>query len=121
LSANPINLALRFLLELAALLAMGAWGWRQGEGVVRFILAFGVPLLAAAVWGVFRVPNDPGKAPVVVPGVLRLALELAYFAFAVWALFDIGAQAWGWALGVIVVLHYLVSYDRVGRLLGQGS
>lgn len=117
MSAHPVNLALRFLLELAALVAMGVWGWRQGEGVLRFVLALGVPLLAAAMWGIFRVPNDPGKAPVEVPGILRLALELAYFAFAVWALFDIGAETLGWILGVVTAIHYLISYDRVGRLL----
>jgi len=120
LSAHPVNLALRFLLELTALLAMGVWGWRQGEGGLRYVLAVGIPLAAAAVWGTFRIPNDPGKAPVAVPGILRLALELAYFAFATWALFDIGAELPGWIFGIVTAIHYLVSYDRVGRLL-RGS
>ncbi len=26
---NPLNLALRFLLEVAALVAMGYWGWNK--------------------------------------------------------------------------------------------
>jgi hypothetical protein len=121
LSAHPVNLVLRFLLELAALLAMGVWGWRQGTGGLRFILALGVPLLAAAIWGTFRVPDDPGKAPVAVPGIVRLALELAYFGFATWALFDMGAETWGWILAGVTAAHYVVSYDRVAWLLRQGN
>ena len=91
MASNPLNLAFRFILELTALVAIGYWGWMTGEGWTRWILMLGVPLIAAVLWGVFRVDNDPGKAPVRVPGFLRLALELAYFAFAVWALSDAGA------------------------------
>jgi hypothetical protein len=74
-------------------------------------------LAANPIKGTFRVDNDPGKAPVRVPGVVRLALELAYFAFAVWALFDAGATTAGWILGAAVFVHYLISYDRIIWLL----
>jgi hypothetical protein len=37
MSTNPINLAVRFLLELSALFAMGLWGWQQGEGLIRYL------------------------------------------------------------------------------------
>jgi hypothetical protein len=114
---NPINLAARFALEILALIAMGYWGWRQGDGAWRYLLALGVPLLAAALWGIFRVPGDPGEAPVAVPGVVRLVLEAAFFSFAVWALGDVGADGQALALGALVVVHYLISYDRVIELL----
>jgi hypothetical protein len=116
LGSNPINLAFRFFLELAALIAMGYWGWRTGQG---WLLMLGVPLVAAALWGIFRVDNDPGKAPVRVPGLLRLGLELAYFGFATWALYDTGAIVWSSLLGLAVIVHYLVSYDRILWLLRQ--
>lgn len=119
MSSHPVNLAVRFLLELAAWAAIGLWGWQKGEGWTRFLLAAGLPLLTMALWGVFRVPNDPGKAPVAVPGALRLALELAFFSFATWALFDRNLTAFGWTLGVVTLLHYLTSYDRVLRLIKQ--
>ncbi len=122
MGSHPINLALRFGLEVAALAALGLWGWRQGEGWLRFLLGLGIPLLAAVVWGVFAVPDDPsrsGSAPVAVPGLVRLLWELAFFAFAVWALFELGATGLSWALGLITAVHYLVSYDRVGWLLRQ--
>lgn len=119
MASHPVNLAVRFLLELAALLAMGVWGGRQADGWLRFILALGVPLIAAALWGVFRVPDDPGSAPVAVPGVVRLALELVFFGFATWALYDIGATNSSWVLGIVVVVHYIISYDRIRWLITQ--
>ena len=122
MGSNPINLALRLLLEVAAYFAMGYWGWTQTEGVLRFVLAAGIPIVWAVLWGTFAVPDDPsrsGKAPVPVPGILRLVLELAFFAAATWALFDAGLARPGWALGCVTLVHYLVSYDRIGWLIGQ--
>ncbi len=51
MGSHPANLAIRFFLELAALVAMGFWGWRQGEDMTRYVLAALVPLTAAALWG----------------------------------------------------------------------
>jgi hypothetical protein len=120
MSSNPINLAVRFLLELSALLAIGFWGWRQGEGLFRFVLAIGLPLIAAVLWGTFAVPDDrsrSGKAPVPVPGVVRLVLELAFFAFATWALYNAGATQLSWLLGGVTLVHYVLSYDRLWWLI----
>ena len=36
MSSHPVNLGLRFLLELAALITLGIWGWHMGEGWVSF-------------------------------------------------------------------------------------
>jgi hypothetical protein len=120
MGSHPINLAFRFLLEVAALLAIGYWGWSASTGGLRFVLAFGLPIMAAVLWGTFRVPNDAsssGKAPVPIPGILRLLLELAYFAFAVWGLYDAGAVRLSWVLGLAVVVHYALSYDRISWLI----
>ena len=122
MGSHPINLTIRFLLELAALVTMGVWGWRQGEGWLRFGLALGIPIIAATVWGTFAVPNDPsrsGRAPVAVPGVVRLGIELMFFGLAVWMLFDLGYTGVGWILGIIVVLHYGISYDRIVWLVAR--
>jgi len=116
MGSHPLNLALRFLLELAALLSLGLWGWRQNEGWFGLVLAFCIPVLVAVIWGTLAVPDDPsrsGSAPVAVAGALRLAIELLVFAAAVWALFDMGFAEIGWTLGIIVVIHYLSSYDRL--------
>lgn len=122
MGSHPANLALRFLLELAALFAVGLWGWKTGEGALRWLLVLGLPLIAATAWGTLAVPDDPsrsGGAPLPVPGILRLVLELSLFVSAVLCLRGVGLERWGTGLAVFVILHYAVSYDRVAWLLGQ--
>ena len=119
MSNNPINLGVRFLLELSILASLGYWGWTEHSGMWRFLWGVGLPLAAAVLWGTFRVPNDPGPAPVQVPGLVRLLLELGLFAAAVAFLFAAGRPTIGVVMGVLVVLHYAVSYDRVFWLLRQ--
>ena len=122
MGSHPINLAVRFLLEVVALLAMAYWGWTQHEGLFRFVWAIGLPVVSAVIWGSFAVPDDPsrsGKAPVPVPGIVRLLLELAFFALATWALVASGLQWAGALFGVVVVVHYLLSYDRIAWLIRQ--
>jgi hypothetical protein len=124
MGSNPINLALRFLLEIAALFALGYWGWTQHEGLWRFVWSIGLVILAAVIWGTFAVPEDPsrsGKAPVPVPGVVRLGIELAYFAAGTWAFIAAGQPLWGWTLGGLTLIHYILSYDRVLWLLRGNS
>ncbi len=120
MGSNPINLIFRFLLELTALFSFGYWGWNSTSGWTRYLLAIVFPIVAAALWGIFAVPDDPsrsGKAPVPVPGLLRLLLELVIFGSACWALFDTGLPTQSWILGCLVLIHYGLSYDRIIWLL----
>ena len=117
MNTNPVNLAIRFLLEIVMLIILGCWGWHFTETWVRYIAAIGLPLLAAVLWGVFRIPNDPKPAPVVIPGILRLMSELGLFALATWALYDLGYAKLSVILAAIVILHYMVSYDRTLAML----
>src|SRR5687768_15698480 len=73
---NPLNLALRFALELTSLFAPGYWGFTQFDGVLRWLIGPGAPLIAATLWGTFRVDYEPKKAPVRVPGIVRLGIEI---------------------------------------------
>jgi len=117
-----MNLAIRFLLELTALASVGMWGWRQTDGWQRWVLAIGIPILLAAIWGTFAVPDDPsrsGAAPVVTSGAVRLLIELGFFAFASWAVFTMGYSKPGLVFLAVVVLHYVASYDRVMWLLSK--
>ena len=43
MSQNPLNLAVRFALELAGLYALGLWGWTQHTGILRYLLTIGLP------------------------------------------------------------------------------
>lgn len=122
MSQNPINLAVRFLLELAALAALAYWGWTQHTGALRFLLAFGLPILVSVIWATFAVPGDrsrSGKAPVPVPGAVRLLIEALLFISAVWCLQDAGAVTLAWIMSIVLVVHYAISYDRIAWLLGN--
>lgn len=123
MSQNVINLAVRFLLELVALYAFGRWGWNQRTDFWRYLLMAGLPLVAATLWVVFRVPGDAsasGNAVVAVQGWLRLLLEIGFFAFATYCLFTSGLHYAGWVFGITTLIHYILSYDRILWLLRLG-
>jgi len=120
MGSHPINLAIRFLLEIIALISIGAWGWSKADGINRYLLAIGLPILIGIVWGVFAVPNDPsrsGKTVVVTSGIVRLVIEFLIFTIATFAIFNTGQQKIGYAFALIVIIHYVISYDRVLWLL----
>jgi hypothetical protein len=99
---------------------VGYWGWTQHDGWLRFILVAGLPILVAVIWGVFAVPNDPGrsgKTVVATQGWIRLILELTIFGCATWAFFDSGHPIVGMIFGIVVILHYITYYDRLKWLL----
>lgn len=119
---HPANLALRFALELGALAALVVWGATTIGGVWGWGVGLGAAVVAATAWGAFRVPGDAsasGRAPVAVPGWARLLGELALFGTATAALFAAGRPAWGWVFGGLVVVHYALSWDRIGWLVDQ--
>lgn len=122
MGSHPLNLAIRFLLELMALGSVGLWGWKQFDTWFRFIPAFGIPIALALIWGIFTVPDDPsrsGSAPVVTPGYIKLIIELVIFGFAAWTIKDMGWLRWSIIWSSIVFIHYIISYDRVVWLLGK--
>jgi len=118
---HPANLAFRFVLEIVALIAIGVGAYSLVSGILAWILAIGLPLVAAVSWGTFNVPGDrsrSGKAPIEVPGVVRLTLELVVFLAAVvlfWSVSPIAATV----LGIGVLIHYLLSTDRIRWLLAN--
>lgn len=120
MSNHPLKLALHFILELVGLFAFGYWGFTVYDGILEWLLGIGVPVAAAAVWGVFRVPNDggPGGDPVVkVSGIVRLLIEAAFFGGATVAFYAAGQPNTALIFGVIVVIQYATSWDRIMRLL----
>lgn len=115
-----LNLVLRFTLEVSALVVMGMWGWSLSDSLLRFVLALGVPSTAAVIWGTCNVANDPsrsGNAPVVVPGIVRLTIELGFFAITAGMLYQLGYSTLATLFAAVVLVHYLASYERILWLL----
>lgn len=119
---HPLNLVFRFILELCAFISVGVWGFNQTDGLLKFVLTFGFPMMLATIWGVFAVPNDKsrsGNAPIPTPGFIRLILELGIFAMAAWSLFSLGQTTFSYTFGIAVVIHYALSYDRIAWLMSK--
>ena len=116
---RPIDLGLRAILEIAAVVGLLLGGWALAGGLIGLLLALALPVAAAFCWGTFRVPGDPGPAPVPIAGQARLALELL--------LLGLGAVGWalsGWLIvgllmGALIVVHYVMTAPRVRWLQAQ--
>lgn len=122
MSLHLINLVFRFCLEMTCLISVGMWGWQLGDGWLRWLLAIGLPLMLSTIWGVFNVPNDPsrgGAAPVPVPGIVRLLIEIFFFVCGAYALLSLGHSTFGGAFIILLILHYMVSFRRMEWLLSK--
>ena len=72
---NVVWLTVAFLSELAALAALGLWGWSvEGSTAVRVLVAVGAPLVAAVLWGLFAAPQAPMQGV-----LLSLSVKVAVF------------------------------------------
>ncbi len=118
---HPANLAFRFVLEIGALIAIGVGAYNLASGFLAWIVGIGLPLVVAVGWGTFNVPGDEsrsGEAPVVVRGIVRLVLEILIFTTGVVLLWFVSPVA-AMVLGIGVVIHYLLSIDRIRWLLAN--
>lgn len=96
------NLGVRFLLELAAMAALGFWGWNApGPVAVRVLTAAVPPLAAAMVWGTWVAP----KARRRLPDPLRLVVEVLVFGNAVVGLLVTGHPGWALALAAAYAVN----------------
>jgi hypothetical protein len=101
------NLAVRFLLELCALIGLGYWGFTTGSGAItKVALGIGAPLVAAVVWGVFVAP----RAPVALPGFVVLLLQVLVFGSAAAGLVATGHRALALTFAVVVVINAILMY-----------
>ena len=117
---NPINLGLRFLLEAACLTGIGRAAWTLMTPPWHWILVIAAPAAAAIAWGVFAVPDDPGRsghAPVAVYGLVRLAVEATILGAGVAGFAVSGYPAIGTTLAILLIAHYGLSYQRIVWLI----
>ncbi len=102
---DGVWLAVAFGTELAALAALGYWGFTlDAGGPVRWLAGLGLPLLAAVLWGAFASP----RAPIQVLA-LTLVVKVAVYGGAVLALLTAGHPRLAIALGVLALLGSVLS------------
>ncbi|RKE23223.1 DUF2568 domain-containing protein [Streptomyces sp. TLI_171] len=109
------QLALRFLLELAALvaLAVGGYGvWRSGPTVLRGLIAAALVAVAIVLWGRYAAPRRPVRDS----AVAWYGVQVLIWGGAVALLAAAGHGAWATGLGVLMVLNTVVL-----RSLGEWS
>ncbi len=119
---TPVQAALRFLVEMAALACWGIVGWQLTNGVARWILVVVLPVAAVTIWGTFRTPDDhsaKGHAPIAVPGPIRLAIELCVLLGAAIAAGLVWRPAVAITLAAAVLLHLATTPRRIRWLLDQ--
>ena len=107
---RQLNLALKFLLELAALGAFGLWGASIAHGWTAVVLAIGLPLVAAGLWGTFAAPRARHRLPL----RLRVPFELGVFAVAALAFWraESAAPAATFAAVALVNALALTAFDQ---------
>jgi hypothetical protein len=114
------NLALRFALELAALTGFAIGAWKLTSGNVRWIAVVAAPVVAAGIWGVFNVLDDPsrsGAAPVEVSGRVRLAIEIAILGGGVAGLVIAEHRNVAAVMALLIVVQYVTAWSRLEWLV----
>lgn len=104
---KSMNLGLRFLLEICALVALGYWGFHIGNGTMMgIVLGVGAPLFIAIIWGVFGSP----KAIIKLSMPLHLVLELLVFVLPAIALYFVDKPQLAWIYGISVLMNRLFMF-----------
>jgi hypothetical protein len=100
------NLAVRFILEIGAPVALGYWGWKIGDGAMRWALALGSILAAIAVWLLFVSPD-----PIIeLARPIRLLIEFLVWTAAAAALWATSLRTLAVAFIVIAVVSGTLNY-----------
>jgi len=100
-----LNLGVRFLLEIIALIILGYWGFQVSQGtIMKIIVGIGTPLLAAVIWGLFGAP----KATYLLTGFPFLLLEIIIFGLPAVALFFIEKQKLAFIYGLVTVINLIL-------------
>lgn len=113
---GPINAAVRGVSEIVALYGVTAGIWNWTHSVVATIV---VPVAAMALWGVLRVPDDPGPALVAVPGLVRLAIEIGVFGGGAAGLRVVQGAPVGVVFAAIVSIHDGTTFERLRFVLSS--
>ena len=95
------NLALKFLLELAAIAAFAYWGASVGGTAISVLLAVATPALMIVLWAVLAAPRSERRLQL----KARVPFELSVFCLATFALIAAGAPVAAAIFAVVVVVN----------------
>jgi hypothetical protein len=99
---KALNLAVRFALELCALVALAEWGWHASDKLVlQLLLAVAAPLVAAAAWGAWVAPRASRR----LTDPARLGVEALVFTAATAGLLATEHVTLAIALAVVYVVN----------------
>lgn len=99
------NLGLAFAMELAGLAAFAWWGWNASSStVLRLLLAIGLPVIGAVLWGLFAAQaGSTYGGPVVTP-----VFKVVFFGLAGLAVWTLDHPVLGVAFVLVVAANLLI-------------
>ena len=112
-----------FMLEIVGLIGIGRLGWHLGTSTAWSLsLSALFVALSSAVWALVRTPGfvpGGGKPTIAVPGLVRVVIEIGFYAIA-----TVGLWISGWHIAAIVygagvVLVAWALRDRLAGLLAN--
>ena len=99
------NLGVRFILEILALVSLGYWGFSTGRGwLVKTLLRFGAPLIAAVLWANFGAPAAAQQLRM----PLQFGLEFLIFGSATAGLILADQKPLGILYGALFVMNEIL-------------
>jgi hypothetical protein len=100
------NDVVAFVVEMVALGLLAVLGWQASDSTpVQIVLAIGLPLLAALLWGLFAAPRARIQSD-----SLRLATKLLVLGAGVVAGFLVLPLGWAIVVAVVVVANTVFMY-----------
>lgn len=107
-SMRSLNLAFRFILELAVLAALLSWGFRSStELLIQLVLGLGAVAVTIIIWGTFVSP----KAPRRLEDPARVALEMVVFGAGALAFVASGALVLGLLLAASAAINLTLMFS----------
>ncbi|HEY8654623.1 MAG TPA: DUF2568 domain-containing protein [Dermatophilaceae bacterium] len=101
-----VNDVVAFLVEVAAILSLSAWGFHAGSGfVAKLVLGLGTPTVAIALWSLFAAPRSVFAMP-----AARLTVNVLVLGAAALASFTLLPVGWAIAFTILVVANTLLLY-----------
>ena len=94
-----------FLVELAALGLLAAWGFRTGGPATKYVLSLGLPAVAIVLWGLFAAPRARYDVPALKAVVVVLVLGGG--ALAAFGVLPVGPAA---VLAAVMLASAVISY-----------